>query len=106
MSNERDLWQEFKNVWPVDRVKTMTLPEYTNSGRKDTFTYWLESKLDKLGSIWGGSAFKFGIYSRNDKGPRENGGGRMYSDNYGWMRKYGETEKKLLKMLSFRYLKQ
>ena len=104
MGKEHDLWAEFKKFWPVDRVKTMTLPEYTNSGGKDTFTYWLESKLDKLGSIWGGSAFKFGIYSRNDKGPRENGGGRMYSDNYGWMRKYGETEKEAFENVKLQIL--
>lgn len=71
----------------------MALSEYTNCGKKDTFIYWIESKLDILGSIWGGSAFKFGIYSRNDKEQKENVGGRMYSDDYGWMRKYGETEK-------------
>ncbi|GEM_PF-591718 len=93
MTNDYDLWHEFKKVWPVERSKMMTLSEYTNCGKKDTFTYWIESKLDKLGSIWGGSSFKFGIYSRNDKGQRENVGGRLYSDIYGWMRKYGETEK-------------
>jgi len=93
MTSDYDLWHEFKKVWPVERSRIMTLPEYTQCGKKDTFTYWIESKLDKLGSIWGGSSFKFGIYSRNDKGQRENVGGRLYSDKYGWMRKYGETEK-------------
>lgn len=92
MSIEHDLWMEFRRVQPPERVKAMTLPEYTNSGSKVTFTYWIESKLDKLGSIWGGSAFKFGIYSRNDKGPKENVGGRIYSDQYGWMQKYGNSE--------------
>src|SRR3989339_2009867 len=93
ITNDYILWQEFKKVWPVERSRMMTLPEYTNSGKKDTFTYWIESKLDKLGSIWGGSSFKFGIYSRNDKGVKKNVGGRLYSENYGWMRKNGETEK-------------
>jgi hypothetical protein len=92
MNTDPELWHEFKKTWPLDRIKTMKLTEYTNCGKKDTFTYWIESKLDKLGSIWGGSSFKFGIYSRNDKGFKENVGGRMYSDNYGWMRKYGATE--------------
>lgn len=92
MTLDYDLWMEFKKTWPPERVKNMTLSEYTNSGSKDTFTYWIESRLDKLGSIWGGSAFKFGIYSRNDKMPKENIGGRMYSENYGWMQKYGDTE--------------
>jgi hypothetical protein len=48
--------------------------------------------LDKLGSIWGGSAFKFGIYSRNSKEKLANVGGRTYSDNYAWMVKYGNSE--------------
>jgi hypothetical protein len=93
ITSNYDLWQEFKKVWPVERTRMMTLPDYTDCGKKDTFTYWIESKLDKLGSIWGGSSFKFGIYSRNDKGKKESVGGRLYSDSYGWMRKYGETEK-------------
>jgi hypothetical protein len=93
LTHNYDLWHEFKKVWPVERTRVMTLQEYTDCGKKDTFTYWIESKLDKLGSIWGGSSFKFGIYSRNDKGKKENVGGRLYSDDYGWMRKYGETEK-------------
>ena len=92
MDKDRETWNEFRNVWPVSRVKIMTLEEYTNVGKKDTFTYWIESKLDKLGSIWGGSSFKFGIYSRNDKETKANVGGRMYSDKYGWMSKYGTTE--------------
>ena len=41
----------------------MTLDEYSKIGDKHTFTYWLESRLDQLGSIWGGSSFKFGIFN-------------------------------------------
>jgi len=93
ITNNYKLWHDFKKIWPIERVKKMNLSEYTKAGDKETFTYWMESKLDKLGSIWGGSAFKFGVYSRNDKEKKENIGGRMYSNNYGWMRKYGDTEK-------------
>jgi hypothetical protein len=97
MNKDRDTWNEFKNVWPLSRVKIMTLDEYTNVGKKDTFTYWIESRLDKLGSIWGGSSFKFGIYSRNDKGIKENVSGRMYSEKYGWLNKYGASEAEAFK---------
>ena len=92
MTPQQTLWHEFKKVWPVERVKQMTLPEYTNAGGKDTFTYWIEAKLQDLGSIWGSSAFKFGIYSRNDKVQKSNRNGRMYSSDYGWLEKYGNTE--------------
>ncbi|MBI5695298.1 MAG: hypothetical protein HZC51_06080 [Nitrospirae bacterium] len=69
----KSLFKEFLKVWPVERVRSMTLEEYTSAGSKDTFTYWIESRLDKLGSIWGGSAFKFGVFSRQDKTPNEAG---------------------------------
>lgn len=32
----------------------MTLDEYTQAGSKDSFSYWIESRLHELGSIWGG----------------------------------------------------
>jgi 5-methylcytosine-specific restriction protein B len=84
-------WQEFLETWPIERLRTMTLPEYTSAGGKDSFVFWLESRLDKLGSIWGGSAFKFGIYSRNATTVEEGDAGRAYDANYGWYRKFGET---------------
>jgi 5-methylcytosine-specific restriction protein B len=90
-SEQYAMWDEFLSTWPVERVESMTLPEYTSAGSKDTFTYWVESKLDKLGSIWGGSSFKFGIYSRNDTQEVESTGKRLYTAEYGWLEKYGKT---------------
>lgn len=87
----QEIWDEFLEKWPLDRVKSMTLDDYIRAGSTDTFTSWIESKLDRLGSIWGGSAFKFGIYSRVDLKDKEGKGGRKYSDTHGWMSKYGET---------------
>jgi len=86
------LWEEFNNTWSIERLKTMSLEDYTKAGDKDTFSYWIESRLDKLGSIWGGSAFKFGIFSRKDKTDKEDGGGAAYSDDYGWYSKYGAEQ--------------
>jgi 5-methylcytosine-specific restriction protein B len=63
---EYELWDEFLRVWPLARLATMTLDDYTQAGSKDSFTYWIESRLDELGSIWGGSSFKFGVFSRKD----------------------------------------
>ena len=91
-SNENyELWDQFLDKWPVERVESMELPEYTNAGSKDTFTYWIESKLDQMGSIWGGSSFKFGIYSRNETRDKVSKGKRLYNDEYGWLQKYGTT---------------
>lgn len=86
------LWDEFSEEWSVDKLKTMDLPAYTKAGDKTAFAYWIEGRLDKLGSIWGGSAFKFGIYSRKDKTEKEDAGGAAYSDEYGWYSKYGSEE--------------
>lgn len=70
----------------------MTLDEYSKIGDKHTFTYWLESRLDQLGSIWGGSSFKFGIFNRNEQTPKRRDTGACYSDKYAWNSKYGSNE--------------
>ena len=52
----------------------MTIEEFTNPDKDDAFIYWLESHLQTLGSIWGGSAFKFGVYCRDNTDVKENRG--------------------------------
>lgn len=82
---ERELFEEFQKTWTLEKVKNMTLEEYSSTksdgdGERDDFTYWLEHKLEKLGSIRGGSAYKFGIYKSKNK-------------QYEWTKeKYGETQ--------------
>lgn len=84
-------WAEFLEEWPIERLRRMTLDEYTRAGDSKSFTVWMESRLDQLGSIWGGSSFKFGIYSRSDKSPKKNEAGYSYSADYGWYTKYGAS---------------
>ena len=91
-SDEMALWSEFLKVWPPERVRDISLDEYTNLNRDDAFVYWLEKRTEALGSIWGGSAFKFGIYRRAQTDPKEPSGGRIWGDKYAWMSKYGKTE--------------
>lgn len=86
------LWDEFLEAWPADRVRQMTLEDYTNPAKDDAFIYWIEKRLDKLGSIWGGSAFKFGIYCRSDTEAKEARAGRTWGDKYAWLTKYGNDE--------------
>jgi len=85
------IWDEFLKEWPLERVRNMTLDEYTQVGSKDTFTYWIESKLDSMGSIWGGSSFKFGVYSRKDTKHIESDSMRSYDGKYGWYTYRGTT---------------
>lgn len=51
--NERKLFEEFQKIWTLEKVKNMTLEEYTQLGSKETFTYWFEHKLSNRGSVKG-----------------------------------------------------
>jgi 5-methylcytosine-specific restriction endonuclease McrBC GTP-binding regulatory subunit McrB len=85
------IWDEFLSVWPAPRLATMTLDEYSQAGSKDSFTYWIESRLDALGSIWGGSSFKFGVFSRKDTEDKKSDAKLSYSDTHGWYSSLGAT---------------
>lgn len=85
------LWDAFLAEWPIERLRTMTLPEYGRAGDDKSFIRWLESRLSEIGSIWGGSGFKFGIYGRKADEQKESKAGRSYSNEYGWYSKYGNT---------------
>jgi len=86
-----ELWDEFLTVWPRERLRVMTIDEYSQAGSKDSFTYWIESRLDKMGSIWGGSAFKFGVFSRKDTEDKKSDAKLSYSADYGWYSSLGAT---------------
>lgn len=88
------LWDEFLAEWPISRLREMGLEEYTKAGSTDTFTYALEAKLANLGSIWGGSAFKFGIFSRDPNGKLKDynpNSKQIGTSEYAWYRKFGLT---------------
>lgn len=46
------LWDHFLETWPVERVRTMSIAEYTRAGDKESFTRWIESNLDQVDNIW------------------------------------------------------
>ncbi|MDE7175332.1 MAG: AAA family ATPase [Helicobacter sp.] len=100
MTSDEKIFKEFQERWSLKKVRNMTLEEYTGLGgvNRDDFTYWIETKLSKfskfskLGSISGGSAFKFGIYKRNAETIKENGQGFIYEKDYAWSAKYGNTK--------------
>ena len=89
------LWDEFLADWPISRLREIGLEEYTKAGSADTFTYALEVKLASLGSIWGGSAFKFGIFSRDPNGKLKDynpDSKQIGTSEYAWYRKFGLTK--------------
>ena len=91
-------WSNFLEVWPVQRIEDLTLEEYTTSANDRSednpdypFTYWLESLTEELGSIWGGSAFKFGIFRRGDLSEKKSDKQYSYNEKYGWYSKFGSS---------------
>ena len=92
IAERNTLWSDFLHAWPPERIRQMRLEEYTNASRDDALVYWLEARLDKLGSIWGGSAFKFGIYRRDNTEAKDASGGRIWGQRYAWLSKFGKTE--------------
>lgn len=84
-----ELYDDFLNRYPIDSLPEMTLDEYSNTNQT-SFCFQLESKTQELGSIWGGSAYKFGIY-RYAKTPKGTGGWLRSDDMYAWYGKYGNS---------------
>lgn len=80
------MYEDFLKEFPLESLKDMTLEKYTNLNREDSFCYWIESKTYELGSIWGGSSYKFGIY-RYDKKP-DNPTIVVSDDQYAWYKRY------------------
>lgn len=81
---------EFRDKWSYDRMKSIDLDQYTNSD-DDSFIYDIEFPLRELGSIKGGSAFKFGVYKRADDTEKEDNKQYKYSKDYAWYKKYGDS---------------
>ena len=95
--NSEQIWDDFLQRWPLDSLRQMTLDEYTASGTNDSFIYWLEKRTESLCSIWGGSACKFGVYSRADTTDKPGNNKRSYTCGYGWHKQYGDTPEDVLK---------
>ena len=92
-SSERfDLWNQFTQRWPIEKLQTLTLEEYNSLGSKDSFCYWLEKRTESLGSIWGGSSFKFGIFEFNPAANAKEESDVFRQDaKYKWLSKYGDS---------------
>ena len=50
---EKELFFDFQRQWTLDRVRKMSLEEYSKIGSKDAFTYWIEHRLKDFGDIRG-----------------------------------------------------
>ncbi|WP_329806177.1 AAA family ATPase [Flavobacterium facile] len=92
MENLYKLKEEFLSIWSEEKVKQMTLEEYTNLEKDNSFCYWLESKSTTLGGFGGGSSYKFGIYKRSNISKSVDADNRKTDGVYAWFIKYGETK--------------
>lgn len=88
--DRRTLYNQFLQQFPIENLGNMTLEEYSNLNKDNSFCYWLESKTYDLGSIWGGSAYKFGIF-KFDKTPKQDNPKYAHDDNYSWSSRLGNT---------------
>ena len=58
ISQERfEIWDQFIERWPIEKLWAITVEEYNTLGSKDSFCY-CGKKAEDLGSIWDSSAFK------------------------------------------------
>lgn len=85
------LKENFLQEWPLRRIQNMTLEEYTNLD-KTSFCYWVEAVTTDVGSIWGGSAYKFGIFKRRNLESTTLKENLLTDGEYGWAKKYGTTK--------------
>ena len=86
------LYQAFQAAFPLEKLAEMTLDQYTNLNKNDSFCYWIESRTHQLGSFWGGSSYKFGIY-RFQKAPAVGDSRITADDEYAWYSNYGATNR-------------
>lgn len=93
IEQREELWDRFLQRWPLEQLPNMTLPAYNQAGSDDSFCRWLEKHLESLGSIWGGSSLKFGIYSRANTEKDPSGqNGVTANGRYAWYSRYGQSE--------------
>ena len=88
-NEQHKLNEEFLERFPLEKIKEMTLEQYSNLNRTDSFCYWIEFKTKMLGSVGGSNSFKFGIYRYNQK-PKDNSN-CLYDDKYAWYAFLGKT---------------
>ncbi|WKW45431.1 AAA family ATPase [Myroides sp. JBRI-B21084] len=89
--NLYQLKETFLQEWPLPRIQNMTLEEYTNLD-KTSFCYWVEAVTTDVGSIWGGSAYKFGIFKRRNLESTTLKENLLTDGEYSWAKKYGTTK--------------
>ena len=84
------LLEDFLQTFPLNSLQGMTLEQYTNLNKEDSFCYCLEFHTYELGSIGGGASSKFGIYKYQNE-PTAKANRITYDSKYAWYTKYNKA---------------
>jgi hypothetical protein len=100
----QDMMDKFLKEWPLSRVQTMPLSDYTRVNRDDdsfrgSFCYALEQETP-IG-IGGGNAMKFGIYEFRRPSRMANA---LQDDRYAWNAELGKTAEEAYSVLRSRII--
>ena len=88
-SSQHPIILKFQALWPMGKLKIMSLEEYTNL-EKTSFTHWLERETREVGGSGVGSSFSFRIYRRSNKSTVYTSDNRMTDGNYCWFSDLGD----------------
>ena len=98
-----DIKRQFLERFPLEQLRMMPLETYTNLERSNSFCYWLESVTYDLGSIWGGSAYKFYIFEYNQNRARDKKNDKYLRDGkYTWLASIGDNRDSAYDVVRFR----
>lgn len=88
---ESNKFLEFQRIWTLEKVKSMSLEEYTNLKYENPnyYCYWLDVLLKEYAGFGGNDAGKFGIY-RYKKPPKKDD--YLYDNRYAWRKNLGNTK--------------
>ncbi|MHA1224391.1 MAG: hypothetical protein ACTSP3_14275, partial [Candidatus Heimdallarchaeaceae archaeon] len=66
--NLKKLQKEFVSKFPIERIKDLRIEEYIlgTDDYEESFSYWVEFKTRKIGSIKGGTAQKLVLFKRRN----------------------------------------
>lgn len=82
------LRKQFVRKFTIDKIESMCIDEYIEGkGNTDSFCYWVERKLDRLGCIRGAFSTMFGLYYSAD------------SKDYWVAKKYGNSASEALRSI-------
>ncbi len=77
-----DTLERFSKVWPVERVREMTIEKYANLSDHDSFCYWLEYEGEVLGAIGAIQLSKFELWKPKNRSEFDSR--FTYDGTYAW----------------------